>query len=201
MYTLQKSKFETQINELFDRFAQGGGFLQGDTVRVKKDVTSSDWYKQQADSVKDKIKLMIGDSNRVYRISTLKSDKPRAAGSFGIDNPVCTMADVVREINPSFWMDPLTIPTEFLENIDVGVNMPPYDKDLVRKDTTHIKPSDKIENKDKLGAEQTQVDDAERKLTDKNTKLAHGEKWNDKKPGAGNMPHRFLRKNRKIKSA
>jgi hypothetical protein len=189
------------VTEMFDRFTQGGGFLAGDVVRVKKDVTSSDWFKQQADNVKEKVKQMVGESNRVYRISCLKSEKPRAAGSFGIDNPVCTTADVVREINPSFWMDPITIPTEFLESIDVGNNMPPYDKDLLRKDTSHIEPSDKISNKDKLGAEQTQVDDAERKLTDKNTKLAHGETWNDKKTGGGNIPTKFLRKDRRIKSA
>ena len=201
MYSLKDSKFENMLTEMYDRFTNGGGFLKGDVVRLKKDVTNSEWFKTQADSVKERLKHMIGESNRVYRISALKSERPRSAGSFGMGEPVASMADVVREINPSFWMDPVTVPVQYLENVDPGVNMPPYDKDLVRKDTSHIEPSDKIKNEDKVGAEQTKVDDTERKLTDKNTKLEHGENWDDKKPGAGNMPNKFLRKDRRQKQA
>jgi hypothetical protein len=201
MYTLKNSKFETMLTEMYDRFTNGGGFLKGDVVRLKKDVTTSDWFKQQADSVKEKLKNMIGESNRVYRISALKSEVPRAAGSFGMGEPRASVADVVREINPSFWMDPVTVPLQYLESIDVGVNMPPYDQDLVRKDTSHIKPEEKGKSTDKVGAEQTKVDDKERQLPDSNTKLENGEDWDDKKPGAGNMPHRFLKRDRRQKQA
>jgi len=199
MYTLKTSKFETMVTEMFDRYAQGNGFLQGDVVRLKKDAVNSEWFKSQAPAVQAKLKEMIGDSNRVYRVSTLKNESPRAAGAFGMNNTPASMADIVREVNPSFWVDPVTIPTEYLESVDVGVNMPPYDKNLVRKDTTQIKPEEKDKSTDKVGAEQTLVDDNERKLTDKNAKLEHGEKWDDKKPGAGNTNKKFLRKDRRQK--
>lgn len=198
MHTLENSKFESIINEMFDRYTQGAGFLKGDVIRVKKEASNSDWFKSQASTVQARLKDMMGESNRIYRISCLKSEKPRSAGSFGIDNPICSVADVVREINPSFWMDPITIPLQYLESIDPGVNMPPYDKDLVRKDTSHVEPTDKIENQDEVGAKQTLVDDDQRKITDKNTKLPYGNKWDDKKPGAGNTVRGFLRKNKKI---
>lgn len=187
---------------MFDRYQQGAGFLQGDVVRLKKSALSSDWFKSQAESIQKKLKEISEESNRVYRIGSLKSEKPRSAGSFGIDNPISNAADVIREINPSFWMDPITIPLEFLEVVDVGVNMPGYDKDLVRKDTTQAEPKEKGKSTDKTEAEQTQVDDKERKLTDKNTKLEHGEKWNDDKPGAGNNQAKgHLRKDRRQKFA
>lgn len=199
MYTLKNSRFETMVTEMFDRYAQGAGFLKGDVVKLKSGVTSSEWYKTQADSVKERLKGMLEKSNRIYRISALKSEKPRSAGAFGIDSPVSSCADVVREVNPSFWMDPVTVPLEYLEVVDTGINMPGYDKDLVRKDTTQAEPKEKEKNSDKTAADQTLVDDTERKLTDKNTKLENGEKWDDSKPGAGNTPKKFLRKDRRQK--
>lgn len=182
---------------MYDRFTNGGGFLKGDVVRLKKTVTDSDWFKHQADNVKEKLKEMIGDSNRVYRVSVLRSEKPRAAGSFGIDEPVAEVADIVREVNPSFWVDPITVPLQYLEQIDTGVNMPGYDKDLIRKDTSHIKPSDKIKNDDKTSAEQTNVDGKNHKLADSNKSIEHGNKWDDKKTGGGNIPKGFLLKDRR----
>lgn len=201
MYTLKNSKFETMVTEMFDRYANGAGFLKGDVVKLKDNVKSSDWYKKQSDTVKRILDGMTEKSNRVYRISTLKSEKPRAAGSFGIDEPVSSCADVVREVNPSFWVDPITVPLEYLEQIDTGINMPKYDKDLVRKDTTQADPKEKGKSTDKESADQTKVDDKERNLTDKNTKLEHGEKWDDSKPGASNTPKKFLRKDRRQKQA
>lgn len=202
MYTLKNSKFESMLTEMFDRFTNGGGFLQGDVVRVKSDISSSPWWKEQSDAVKSRIKDMTEKSNRVYRISALKSCRARTAGAYGLGaEPQAQDADVVREINPSFWMDPVTIPTQFLEINDPGVNMPAYDKDLVRKDTSHIDPKEVGKNKDKVAEDQTLVNDAERNLTAKNIKVANGEKWDDKKPGAGNMPNRFLRKDRRQKQA
>lgn len=198
-YSLKTSKFETVVTEMFNRFTQGNGFLQGDTVRLKKSALTSDWFKKQAESVQTRLKEMVADSNRIYRVSTLKSEKPRAAGSFGIDEPLCTTADIVREVNPGFWVDPLTIPTEHLEQVDVGNNMPPYDQDLVRKDTTQIEPEEKGKSTDKVGAKQTEVDDKERNLTTKNQKIAHGQDWDDSKPGAGNTVKGFLRKDRRQK--
>lgn len=200
MYTLKNSKFETMVNEQFDRFQNGAGFLVGDVVKLKNNVTSSEWYKKQADSVKDRLKQMIEKSNRVYTITNLKSERPRSAGSFGMGEPISSAADVARQVNPSFHMDVVTVPLEFLERIDTGVNMPDYDKDLVRKDTTQAEPKEKEKSTDKVGAEQTQVDDNERQLPAKNTKLQHGEKWDDSKPGAGNQPKGFLRKDRRQKT-
>ena len=62
---------------------------------------------------------MVEKSNRVYRISALKSEIPRSAGSFGMGQPIAAAADVVREVNPSFWMDPVTVPLQYLEVVDI----------------------------------------------------------------------------------
>lgn len=197
MYTLSTSKFETHINEMFDRFTDGGGFLKGDVVRLKKSTISSDWFKHQAASVQDKLQQMTEKSNRVYRISALKSEIPRSAGAFGMGQPMAAVADVVREVNPSFWMDPVTIPLQYLETIDVGVNMPPYDKDLVRPDNSNIKPSDSINNTDKISANQTMANTDDRILANKYQTIKYGSKWDDTKPGGGNIPSQFLKRDRR----
>jgi len=197
MYTLSTSKFETHINEMFDRFTDGGGFLKGDVVKLKKSATSSDWFKQQASSVQDKLQQMIEKSNRVYRISALKSEIPRSAGSFGMGQPIAAVADVVREVNPSFWMDPVTVPLQYLEVVDVGVNMPPYDKDLIRPDNSNIKPTDSIENTDKVSSNQTMGGTDDRVLYNKYESIKYGNKWDDKKPGGGNIPSQFLKRDRR----
>ena len=197
MYTLSTSKFETHINEMFDRFTDGGGFLKGDVVRLKKSTISSDWFKHQAASVQDKLQQMTEKSNRVYRISALKSEIPRSAGAFGMGQPMAAVADVVREVNPSFWMDPVTIPLQYLETIDVGVNMPPYDKDLVRPDNSNIKPSDSINNTDKISANQTMANTDDRILANKYQTIKYGSKWDDTKPGGGNTPSQFLKRDRR----
>jgi len=182
---------------MFDRFTDGGGFLKGDVVKLKKSATSSDWFKQQASSVQDKLQQMIEKSNRVYRISALKSEIPRSAGSFGMGQPIAAVADVVREVNPSFWMDPVTIPLQYLETIDVGVNMPPYDKDLIRPDNSNIKPSDSINNTDKISANQTMANTDDRILANKYQTIKYGSKWDDTKPGGGNIPSQFLKRDRR----
>ena len=197
MYTLSTSKFETHINEMFDRFTDGGGFLKGDVVRLKKSTISSDWFKHQAASVQDKLQQMTEKSNRVYRISALKSEIPRSAGAFGMGQPMAAVADVVREVNPSFWMDPVTIPLQYLETIDVGVNMPPYDKDLLRPDNSNIKPSDSINNTDKISANQTMANTDDRILANKYQTIKYGSKWDDTKPGGGNIPSQFLKRDRR----
>ncbi len=197
MYTLSTSKFETHINEMFDRFTDGGGFLKGDVVRLKKSTISSDWFKHQAASVQDKLQQMTEKSNRVYRISALKSEIPRSAGAFGMGQPMAAVADVVREVNPSFWMDPVTIPLQYLETIDVGVNMPPYDKDLIRPDNSNIKPSDSINNTDKISANQTMANTDDRILANKYQTIKYGSKWDDTKPGGGNIPSQFLKRDRR----
>lgn len=197
MYKLGTSKFETHINEMFDRFTDGGGFLKGDVVKLKKSTISSDWFKQQASSVQDKLQQMIEKSNRVYRISALKSETPRAAGSFGMGEPIAAVADVVREVNPSFWTDPITIPLQYLEVVDVGVNMPPYDKDLVRPDNSNIKPTDSIKNTDNVSANQTMAGTDDRVLSDKYQSIKYGNQWDDKRPGGGNIPSQFLKRDRR----
>lgn len=197
MYTLSTSKFETHINEMFDRFTDGGGFLKGDVVKLKKSATSSDWFKHQAASVQDKLQQMTEKSNRVYRISALKSEIPRSAGAFDMGQPMAAVADVVREVNPSFWMDPVTVPLQYLEVVDVGVNMPPYDKDLIRPDNSNIKPTDSIENTDKVSSNQTMGGTDDRVLSNKYESIKYGNKWDDKKPGSGNIPSQFLKRDRR----
>jgi hypothetical protein len=117
------------------------------------------------------------------RVSAVKSIYPTTTQNYrgGTESPDKIYADVIVEYAPGLYRTPMTVPIEVLELQDDGINTGPVPDSIRRKSKIEIKPK-------KTEAEQDA--DFDINLGNKNVQLPGGTKWNDSKPGAGNMPKR-----------
>lgn len=203
------NKFTTLLEGVFNRY-NGGGFLTGDIVTIKDDYASTDWGKEQAANVLDKIKDFI-DSGLTIRVSSVKGSIPAASGSIQQDNqPGPYFCDIIKEISPGLWHEFITVPASILViNNPDDAGLPPIPDALKRKDDSHIKPSELGEveqtTSEYLPYFQTKnADKGQGKLVpidavspDKDVKQPGGQKWDDSKPGGGNIPKNSVFKEQK----
>ena len=176
-----ETKFDVLFENLLERYQQGG-FIIGDRVRFKKDALNSDFMKSKGQNFIDIVKSCMDpgfDLN--LRISAIKSIYPTTTQNYrgGTESPDKIYADVIVEYAPGLYRTPMTVPIELLELQDDGINTGPVPNSVRRKSKINIKP-------EKVEAEQTA--DFDINLQNKNVQLPGGTKWNDSKPGAGNMP-------------
>lgn len=176
-----ETKFDVLFENLLERYQQGG-FIIGDRVRFKKDALKSDFMKDKGQNFIDVVKSCMDpgfDLN--LRISAIKSIYPTTTQNYrgGTESPDKIYADVIVEYAPGLYRTPMTVPIEILELQDDGINTGPVPDSVRRKSKIQIKP-------EKVEAEQKA--DFDINLQNKNVQLPGGTKWNDSKPGAGNMP-------------
>ena len=176
-----ETKFDVLFENLLERYQQGG-FIIGDRVRFKKDALKSDFMKNKGQNFIDIVKSCMDpgfDLN--LRISAIKSIYPTTTQNYrgGTESPDKIYADVIVEYAPGLYRTPMTVPIEILELQDDGINTGPVPDSIRRKSKINIKP-------EKTEAEQSA--DFDINLQNKNVQLPGGTKWNDKEPGAGNMP-------------
>jgi hypothetical protein len=74
----------------------------------------------------------------------------------------------------------MTVPVEALELQDDGINRGPVPDSLKRKNNVH--------GPEEIKTKETNDFKADVNLTDKNTVIPGGKKWNDNEPGGGNAP-------------
>ena len=176
-----ETKFDVLFEKLLERYQQGG-FIIGDRVRFKKDALKSDFMKDKGQNFIDIVKsCMDPNFDLNLRISAIKSIYPTTTQNYrgGTESPDSIYADVIVEYAPGLYRTPMTVPIEILELQDDGINTGPVPDSVKRKSKIEIKPKD---------VEAKQEADFEINLQNKNVQLPGGTKWNDSKPGAGNMP-------------
>ena len=176
-----ETKFDVLFENLLERYQQGG-FIIGDRVRFKKDALKSDFMKDKGQNFIDIVKsCMDPNFDLNLRISAIKSIYPTTTQNYrgGTESPDSIYADVIVEYAPGLYRTPMTVPIEILELQDDGINTGPVPDSVKRKSKIEIKPKD---------VEAKQEADFEINLQNKNVQLPGGTKWNDSKPGAGNMP-------------
>lgn len=176
-----ETKFDVLFENMLERFQQGG-YLIGDRVRFKKDVLKMDFFKSKGSNFLDVVKACMDpgfDLN--LRISAIKSTRPTTTQNYrgGTESPDDIYADVIIEYAPGLYRNPMTVPIGALELQDDGINRGPIPDSIKRKSKIQIKPEDQKAEQDA---------DFDINLGNKNVQLPGGTKWNDSKPGAGNMP-------------
>lgn len=179
-------KYEMIAEVALNRYQQGG-FLIGDYVKIKKNALNNEKIKGMSDQYKERIK-QFKDSDVNLRICAVKTTYPNT--SFGVvgspDAPTGEYVDVVQEISHSNWVNPTTIPMDAVELVETEFYAPIPDS--VKRASPEPTKFDKDGvAKGDMGADEYMRMSKNLNLTDKNTKLANSNKWDDNKPGAGNM--------------
>jgi len=199
-------KFLTLLEGNFRRY-QGSSFLSGDIVKFKDGILGHDWSKDQASNLIEKLKRFSeGDLN--LRVSSVQASRPAVAGQVQQDNQVCDYyCDVVQETAPNRWHEFITVPAYLLElNNPEDVNLAPIPDSTRYDDQTHIEPVP-ADKPGELNGDTTKPDSQTRytdrgvsgsktnnmapsdwKMPEENRPMGNGNKWDDKKPGAGNVP-------------
>ena len=163
-------KFERIHEETLYRHQQGG-FLRGDYAKIKKDALKHELVEKFSDQMKGILQDAIKNET-MLRVSYIKSGKSESfSGPVDAANiPSCELwADCYVEHAPGMWHNVMTIPLSILEKIEIegAEGYAPYNKNLVRPN------AEEPEKADKELKDQTKGDDENRKITKKNTKLAH----------------------------
>lgn len=199
---MKNSKFLPLYETIYNRFAQGSGFLEGDVVKFK------DGYKKLKSYVDlpENIKIRLDDAEisgynlRVGRLHTQGAQY----GSYGHINLPATHADIYQERAPGSFGNLVTVPVDILQSIDTGVNLPPVSKKNKpsKNEEPYQQPTEASPNKDAATDEQTELGQAQTHAKKGNYEL--GKK--DKKPAVGansyddSKPSNFkpLPKNKKL---
>lgn len=165
-------KYDSLMEQTMFRY-QNQGFLCGDYVKIKKDALKHEKVSQMSPQMKAMIEAAIkGETN--LRVSYIKSVAAEAmSGPVNAANiPGCLWADVVFEYAPGMWKDPMTLPIEILEKVDIENDMEgyaPYNKSLVRPNNEILKPME-VQNTDNTESKKINPN---HNLPDKNVRLAH----------------------------
>jgi len=165
---MYKNKFGKIFESNFQRF-QGGGVLAGDVVTLVDDILSSEWASEQANTVRDKLADYI-DSNVNLRVTAVHSKRPAVQGAVQQDQQVDAFyCDVVKEIAPGLFTDPMTLPIGLLSVVDTGINLPDVPDSIRKDDTSHVDPQEveleSIDGEDELNpVDNTQSNQDSKKL-------------------------------------
>lgn len=160
-----KVKFSGKYDKIFENTIcryQQGGITFGDIVKFKKDALNSEKIKGLSENYKDMIKNAIATDLNL-RVGAVKSQRPSSTMNFdayGTDAAGDYYVDVVVEYAPGLWRDPITVPMEVLEYVDLGANLAPV-PDSLKRPSEGSKPAEVV------------ASDTERKNPTKNTKLAN----------------------------
>jgi hypothetical protein len=165
-----KSKFSILCEEATTRFNQSG-VLVGDYCVIKPEILKSEFLKNKPSIFADKIKEKI-KSDLPLKIASVKSSRPESSNDLvaGAGNAfIGTFVDVITCMTPATWVDPITLPVEFIDVvIPDGQNWSPANPESwKRRDDSQIEP---IPVKDVGGETEHQTQGSKRKLATKDTK-------------------------------
>lgn len=179
-----KSKFRALIEGVHQRY-QGSQFLTGDVIKFIDNALQDEWCQKQTDSLKERLQGMIdGDEN--LRVGAVKALRPAVAGSVQQDQQVDQFyVDVVRETAPGLFTDVVTVPAHLIMHVDTGANLASVPDSQKKDDPSHIDPEDASTAKDRV--DDNNPGSGSDISLPKNHTPGKGKKWDDKKPGGGNM--------------
>jgi hypothetical protein len=114
-----KTKTSAILEQAIERFQQGG-FVNGDYVTIKKNITSSQYFKDLPSQSCTHIQNCI-DTDLRLRVSAINSIRPatqRVDG--GLNAGGDFVVDVVIEYAPGLYRNPMTLPVQFIELVATG---------------------------------------------------------------------------------
>jgi LysM repeat protein len=125
-------KYDVLMETTMTRF-QNGGLLSGDVVKIKKSALQNEKIKALTQEYQDVIKDAI-NTDLNLRVGAVKSIRPNTTQNYSgdTDAPTDYYVDIVVEYAPGLWKNPITLPIEFLERVDTGINMAPIPDSLKR---------------------------------------------------------------------
>jgi len=138
-----KGKYEKLAEATLVRY-QNGGVMTGDLVKVLPTALKHPLLKDLGAHVKAAIQELI-DSKLNLRVGAVKSIHPTTngysdgMGSGATDSPTNLWADIVIELVPGRWGNPVTLPIEVLEILPTDGNLAPIPDELRHKDKVDIK--------------------------------------------------------------
>mgnify|MGYP006439980761 FL=1 len=93
----------------------------------------------------------------------------------------------MKETAPGLFTDIVTVPVHLLVQVDTGNNLAPIPDSQKKDDPSHIKPEE-VKGKDTANVDSPPYGSSanDNSLPAKNTP-GKGKKWDDSKPGGGNM--------------
>jgi hypothetical protein len=166
-------KFDKLLAEYLSRY-ESYGFTPGDRVTLKKDALSHPYFKNCDKRYIDTLKQCL-DKDFGYNIF-VASQPTTIDIVYGMDSePVCTVR--VEYAPGSSAGTHIRVPCAVLEYQDDGVNQAPIPSKLKRKNND----TKELDVKTKSTA------NFDVNLINKNKELPYGQKWNDNKPGSGNL--------------
>ena len=139
-----KGKFEQVIESTLVRFQQGG-LLVGEVVKIKKKALTHPKVKEMGDNVKANIEMLM-QTDLNLRVTAIKSirgsigDMSDGLGGGTTSAPTDFWVDVAVEHAPGFTSNPITLPIEVLDRVELGANLAPIPDSLKRKGNVNIKP-------------------------------------------------------------
>jgi hypothetical protein len=189
---MKNSKFNSLYQETYGRFTQGNGFLVGDVVKLKSGYENAEGYKELGENIKQRLADIVKTKNNL-RVGRLHSyDASTRYSAEGASAGPARLADCYEETAPGMWRNLVTVPVACLEEVDMGMNLPPVpdnQKDTRDRVTMPEEVNKAKEFKSKATNQetstmkkQTHVEKGDYELATKNTKLAHSNKHNDALP-------------------
>ena len=175
------SEFDALYEHKLERYQQGG-IIVGDRVRFKKDCLNLDYIKSRAQSYREIIQACMEPTFDLnLRVGAVKSIYPTTTQNYtaGTEAPDGIFLDIYIEYAPGLYRNPMTVPIAAVEVIDDGNNRGPIPDSLKRKNRVH--------GPEEVDAQQTSNLKTDVNLSNKNVVLPNSNKWNDNKPGAGNI--------------
>lgn len=111
---------QKQFNVLFENIMsrlQNGGYDGGDFVTVDKSVLKHPMFANVGGQLRKRLEDYVNTKNRL-KVSVVKSgDRPAISYTVNPENPVDTLVDVIEELAPGLWQNPITLPLEVLNRV------------------------------------------------------------------------------------
>jgi hypothetical protein len=172
------SQFDVLYEAELERY-QMGGLLVGDCIKFRKNALKHQYIASRAQSFVDMVKACMEPSFDLnLRIGALKSIYPSTSLNAGNTAPEGYFADIYIEYAPGLFRNPITVPVEVIEVVDIGNERGPIPKSLRRPNNVHGPKEHKTKSDDV---------NAQTNLTTQDTKMPGANKWDDTKPGGGNF--------------
>lgn len=142
---------------------QQGGYLCGDIVKIKKNALKHKKLEGYSEQFLAELGGMIKAGTQL-KVSAVKSERPATTEMYGLANAVTGYwVDLVEEYAPGLWKNPMTLPMDILERVDVGNNRDPMTNPERKSKSTKPEKPEKSDREDVNRA----------KISDKNEKLEH----------------------------
>jgi hypothetical protein len=159
MLKKEESQFQQLVENIYDRYRQGSGFLIGDVITLKKDFKNTDFFKNAAKGVQEILTYFATDCKNNVCIGSLKSQYP--TGNTPAQDVITPAywSDIYEELAPGKWGTSISVPVEIIEL--------KYDQD----DVEYAR-QDQHRRETEEGNEKTSVDD--KNLTDETQSKSDG---------------------------